>query len=70
MVVYTPAELMVEEGTTGILKCTIRSSEVISSRVPVSWTFLRRGQTLLQSTFWTILLEGLTFTSLPSLREG
>ncbi|KAJ8366231.1 hypothetical protein AAFF_G00365210 [Aldrovandia affinis] len=40
---YTPAELMVEEGTTGILKCTFRSSEVNSSRVSVIWTFLAEG---------------------------
>ncbi|KAG9351562.1 hypothetical protein JZ751_022813 [Albula glossodonta] len=41
--VYTPAELMVENGTTGILKCTFKSREVISSGASVSWTFLAEG---------------------------
>ncbi|KAJ8396422.1 hypothetical protein AAFF_G00017280 [Aldrovandia affinis] len=41
--VYTPDELMVENGTTGVLRCTFKSSEVISSGASVSWTFLAEG---------------------------
>ncbi|KAJ8267145.1 hypothetical protein GJAV_G00139020 [Gymnothorax javanicus] len=41
--VFTPQEVMVENGTTGVLKCTFKSREVISSGASVSWTFLPEG---------------------------
>ncbi|KAJ8361373.1 hypothetical protein SKAU_G00178980 [Synaphobranchus kaupii] len=41
--VFTPPEVMVENGTTGVLKCTFKSREVISSGASVSWTFLAEG---------------------------
>ncbi|XP_064207320.1 myelin protein zero-like 1 like isoform X1 [Anguilla rostrata] len=41
--VFTPAEVMVENGTTGVLQCTFKSREVISSGASVSWTFLAEG---------------------------
>ncbi|KAJ8275987.1 hypothetical protein COCON_G00077390 [Conger conger] len=41
--VFTPGEVMVENGTTGVLRCTFQSKEVISSAASVSWTFLAEG---------------------------
>ncbi|GAA6096479.1 myelin protein zero-like 1 like [Tachysurus ichikawai] len=38
--VYTPAEVFVENGTAGILKCTFKSNQVISSQASVSWSFI------------------------------
>lgn len=41
--VYTPAEMFVENGTTGVLKCTFRSTQVISSLASVTWSFIPEG---------------------------
>ncbi|XP_026797836.3 myelin protein zero-like 1 like isoform X1 [Pangasianodon hypophthalmus] len=41
--VYTPAEVYVENGTTGILKCTFKSNQVISSQASVSWSYIPEG---------------------------
>uniref|UniRef100_A0A8C7Q3L9 Myelin protein zero-like 1 like n=1 Tax=Oncorhynchus mykiss TaxID=8022 RepID=A0A8C7Q3L9_ONCMY len=40
---YAPAEVLVENGTTGILKCTFKSREVISSAATVIWSFSPAG---------------------------
>ncbi|XP_045073669.1 myelin protein zero-like protein 1, partial [Coregonus clupeaformis] len=40
---YTPAEVLVENGTTGILKCSFKSREVISSAATVTWSFRPAG---------------------------
>ncbi|XP_066507499.1 myelin protein zero-like 1 like [Hoplias malabaricus] len=37
--VYTSDDLLVENGTTGTLKCWFKSTEVISSQASVSWSF-------------------------------
>ncbi|XP_036450456.1 myelin protein zero-like protein 1 [Colossoma macropomum] len=39
----TPAEIFVENGTTGTLKCWFKSTEVISSQASVSWSFIPEG---------------------------
>lgn len=41
--VYTPPEVFVENGTTGTLKCSFKSTEVISSQASVSWSFIPEG---------------------------
>ncbi|XP_062309188.1 myelin protein zero-like 1 like isoform X1 [Osmerus eperlanus] len=41
--VYTPPELLVENGTTGVLRCSFRSREVISSQASVAWNFRPHG---------------------------
>lgn len=41
--VYTSVEVFVENGTTGVLKCTFKSNQVISSRASVSWSFIPEG---------------------------
>ncbi|KAF7701198.1 myelin protein zero-like 1 like [Silurus meridionalis] len=41
--VYTLSEVFVENGTTGILKCTFKSNQVISSQASVSWSFIPEG---------------------------
>ncbi|KAF5898242.1 myelin protein zero-like protein 1 isoform X1, partial [Clarias magur] len=41
--VYTQGEMFVENGTTGLLKCTFKSNEVISSQASVSWSFVPEG---------------------------
>ncbi|KAK1800413.1 hypothetical protein P4O66_005646 [Electrophorus voltai] len=41
--VYTKPEVFVENGTTGTLKCTFKSTEVISSQASVSWSFIPEG---------------------------
>ncbi|KAK3550074.1 hypothetical protein QTP86_019165 [Hemibagrus guttatus] len=38
--VYTPIEVFVENGTAGVLKCTFKSNQVISSQASVSWSFI------------------------------
>ncbi|XP_055797809.1 myelin protein zero-like protein 1 isoform X2 [Salvelinus fontinalis] len=40
---YAPAEVLVENGTTGILKCSFKSREVISSAATVTWSFRPTG---------------------------
>ncbi|KAL0994590.1 hypothetical protein UPYG_G00124520 [Umbra pygmaea] len=40
---YAPTEVLVENGTTGILKCSFRSSEVISKAATVTWYFRPAG---------------------------
>ncbi|KAI4884875.1 hypothetical protein NFI96_007561, partial [Prochilodus magdalenae] len=41
--VYTPDEMFVENGTTGTLKCSFKSTQVISSQASVSWSFTPEG---------------------------
>ncbi|MCJ8742489.1 hypothetical protein PDJAM_G00082620 [Pangasius djambal] len=41
--VYTPTEVYVENGTTGVLKCTFKSNQVISSQASVSWSYIPEG---------------------------
>lgn len=50
--VYTPADMFVENGTTGVLKCTFRSTQVISSLASVTWSFIPEGSS--ESTGETI----------------
>ncbi|KAJ7996831.1 hypothetical protein DPEC_G00222600 [Dallia pectoralis] len=40
---YAPTEVLVENGTTGILKCSFTSREVISSDATVTWSFRPAG---------------------------
>ncbi|XP_012990091.2 myelin protein zero-like 1 like isoform X2 [Esox lucius] len=40
---YAPTEVLVENGTTGILKCSFKSSEVVSSAATVTWSFSPAG---------------------------
>ncbi|XP_077402040.1 myelin protein zero-like 1 like isoform X2 [Vanacampus margaritifer] len=37
--IYTEPEVMVENGTACVLRCTFKSNEVISSHVTVTWNF-------------------------------
>ncbi|XP_028276510.1 myelin protein zero-like 1 like isoform X2 [Parambassis ranga] len=37
--IYADPEVVVQNGTTGVLPCRFRSSEVVSSSTTVSWTF-------------------------------
>ncbi|KAJ3589045.1 hypothetical protein NHX12_009893 [Muraenolepis orangiensis] len=41
--VHAPAEVVVENGTTGILKCFFKSIYVVSSAVTVHWTIRYQG---------------------------
>ncbi|KAI4877473.1 hypothetical protein NFI96_015439 [Prochilodus magdalenae] len=41
--VYTPDEVFVENGTTGMLKCSFKSTQVISSQASVSWSYTPEG---------------------------
>ncbi|XP_041089106.1 myelin protein zero-like 1 like isoform X2 [Polyodon spathula] len=41
--VYTPAELFVENGTDGTLRCTFTSKELVSSGTSFSWNFHPEG---------------------------
>ncbi|TSK16193.1 Myelin protein zero-like protein 1 [Bagarius yarrelli] len=41
--VYTPSEVFVENGTAGLLKCTFKSNQVISSQAAVSWSYIPEG---------------------------
>ncbi|XP_071369582.1 myelin protein zero-like 1 like isoform X2 [Centroberyx affinis] len=37
--IYAPTEVIVENGTTGILKCSFKSKDVVSSATTVTWSF-------------------------------
>ncbi|XP_029028537.1 myelin protein zero-like 1 like isoform X2 [Betta splendens] len=37
--IYADPEMIVQNGTTGILRCTFKSHEVVSSSTTVSWSF-------------------------------
>ncbi|XP_037604404.1 myelin protein zero-like 1 like [Sebastes umbrosus] len=37
--IYADPEVMMQNGTTGTLRCTFKSTEVISSQTSVSWSF-------------------------------
>ncbi|KAM9846636.1 myelin protein zero-like protein 1 [Aulostomus maculatus] len=37
--IHADAEVMMENGTSGVLRCTFRSSEVVSSSTTVTWSF-------------------------------
>ncbi|KAM6907909.1 myelin protein zero-like 1 like isoform 2-T2 [Xenentodon cancila] len=37
--IYTDPEVIVQNGTTGTLRCTFKSSEVVSSSTTVTWSF-------------------------------
>ncbi|KAM3869010.1 myelin protein zero-like 1 like [Diretmus argenteus] len=37
--IHAPTEVIVENGTTGILKCSFKSKEVVSSAATVTWSF-------------------------------
>ncbi|XP_069366201.1 myelin protein zero-like 1 like [Paralichthys olivaceus] len=37
--IYADPEVMVQNGTTGILRCSFKSSEVVSSSISVTWNF-------------------------------
>ncbi|XP_019728273.1 myelin protein zero-like 1 like isoform X1 [Hippocampus comes] len=37
--IYTEAEVMVENGTACVLRCTFKSNEVVSSYITVTWNF-------------------------------
>ncbi|XP_028824926.1 myelin protein zero-like 1 like isoform X2 [Denticeps clupeoides] len=50
--VYAPDELLVENGTTGILKCSFKSKEVVSSGATVSWSFVPEGSSESGTTFF------------------
>ncbi|XP_072514596.1 myelin protein zero-like 1 like [Salminus brasiliensis] len=41
--VSTPDEVFVENGTTGTLRCSFKSTEVVSSQASVSWSFIPEG---------------------------
>ncbi|XP_007247338.2 myelin protein zero-like 1 like [Astyanax mexicanus] len=41
--VSTAGEMFVENGTTGTLKCSFKSTEVVSSQASVSWSFIPEG---------------------------
>ncbi|XP_033865874.2 myelin protein zero-like protein 1 isoform X1 [Acipenser ruthenus] len=41
--VYTPAELFVENGTDGTLRCTFTSKDLVSSGTSLSWDFHPEG---------------------------
>ncbi|XP_056141335.1 myelin protein zero-like 1 like [Lampris incognitus] len=41
--IYTVAEVVFENGTTGILKCSFKSQDVVSSGAIVTWTFQPAG---------------------------
>lgn len=43
--VFTPAEALVENGTTATLTCSFKSKEVVSSSASVTWSFLAEGDT-------------------------
>ncbi|KAL2095434.1 hypothetical protein ACEWY4_010153 [Coilia grayii] len=43
--VYAPEEVFFENGTTGTLKCSFKSKEVVSSGVSVTWSFQPEGST-------------------------
>ncbi|XP_061596301.1 myelin protein zero-like 1 like isoform X2 [Cololabis saira] len=37
--IYTDPEVVVQNGTTGVLRCTFKSSEVVKSTTTVTWSF-------------------------------
>ncbi|XP_023286675.1 myelin protein zero-like protein 1 [Seriola lalandi dorsalis] len=37
--IYADSEVIMQNGTTGILRCTFKSSEVVSSSTSVTWSF-------------------------------
>ncbi|XP_034461485.1 myelin protein zero-like 1 like [Hippoglossus hippoglossus] len=37
--IYADAEVMMQNGTTGVLRCTFKSSQVVSSGTSVTWNF-------------------------------
>ncbi|XP_026183988.1 myelin protein zero-like 1 like [Mastacembelus armatus] len=37
--IYADPEVMIQNGTTGILRCTFKTSEVVSSSATVTWSF-------------------------------
>ncbi|XP_034033580.1 myelin protein zero-like 1 like [Thalassophryne amazonica] len=37
--IHADSEVMIENGTTGILRCSFRSSEVVSNTTSVTWSF-------------------------------
>lgn len=37
--IYADSEVIVQNGTTGILRCTFKSNEVVGSATSVTWTF-------------------------------
>ncbi|XP_061904951.1 myelin protein zero-like protein 1 isoform X1 [Entelurus aequoreus] len=37
--VFADSEIVVENGTAGVLRCTFKSSEVVSAKITVSWSF-------------------------------
>ncbi|KAG7265493.1 hypothetical protein CRUP_003582, partial [Coryphaenoides rupestris] len=41
--IHAPAEVVVENGTTAVLKCFFKSKEVVSSGATVQWTIRRLG---------------------------
>ncbi|XP_031428545.2 myelin protein zero-like protein 1 [Clupea harengus] len=41
--VYAPEDALFENGTTGILKCSFKSKEVVSSGASVTWSFTPEG---------------------------
>ncbi|KAF7206694.1 transcript variant X2 [Nothobranchius furzeri] len=37
--IYTDAEVIVQNGTTGVLRCTFKTNQVVSSLTSMTWTF-------------------------------
>ncbi|KAM4619887.1 myelin protein zero-like 1 like [Polymixia lowei] len=65
--IHTPAEVIIENGTTGILKCSFRSKEVVSSAATVTWSFRRVGSVTPSSIFY--FGNGKAFPGPPQFKE-
>ncbi|XP_062870114.1 myelin protein zero-like 1 like [Trichomycterus rosablanca] len=50
--VYTPSDMVVENGTNVLLKCTFKSTQVVSSQALVTWAFTPEGSTVGESIFY------------------
>ncbi|XP_029925638.1 myelin protein zero-like 1 like [Myripristis murdjan] len=65
--IHAPAEVIVENGTTGILKCTFKSKEVVSSAATVTWSFRSSRSETPSSIFY--FSNGKEFPGPPEFKD-
>lgn len=65
--IHADPEVIVQNGTAGILRCTFKSSEVVSSAMSVTWSFqssqpdnpFHKGPYVVSALWWGLTIQGL-----------